>query len=262
MLLLFYTSWYLSLTSLSCWLCYWLELSTSSSRMPSKASKIARARYQDFPVGYRPVDVKWKDLDKCNVCHMDEVKIWILLLTFFLLIFTPVAKFYSFLLHAQNYSFPASSVGMPMDIVAEIGKFLWQIAVLFFSIYFMFLIMPTAFSIMIFSLILSFTFLVYYRLERLHQVAWQFFFSPTPFDFQEYENNLFLQCDKCRIMVSHHAAPQSPLLLDIHYLWFVTLGLCYTSAEILGVYQGQYRVVLFQVFFALIAKVKHFLHFF
>ncbi|XP_027117144.1 histone H3-lysine(4) N-trimethyltransferase ATX1-like isoform X1 [Coffea arabica] len=48
------------------------ELSTSSSRMPSKASKIARARYQDFPVGYRPVDVKWKDLDKCNVCHMDE----------------------------------------------------------------------------------------------------------------------------------------------------------------------------------------------
>ncbi|XP_024961798.1 histone-lysine N-methyltransferase ATX2-like isoform X2 [Cynara cardunculus var. scolymus] len=26
----------------------------------------------DMPIGYRPVHVKWKDLDKCNVCHMDE----------------------------------------------------------------------------------------------------------------------------------------------------------------------------------------------
>ncbi|KAJ9537076.1 hypothetical protein OSB04_029809 [Centaurea solstitialis] len=25
-----------------------------------------------MPIGYRPVHVKWKDLDKCNVCHMDE----------------------------------------------------------------------------------------------------------------------------------------------------------------------------------------------
>ncbi|GJR00469.1 histone-lysine N-methyltransferase ATX2-like protein isoform X1 [Tanacetum coccineum] len=25
-----------------------------------------------MPAGYRPVHVNWKDLDKCNVCHMDE----------------------------------------------------------------------------------------------------------------------------------------------------------------------------------------------
>ncbi|OWM70979.1 hypothetical protein CDL15_Pgr013160 [Punica granatum] len=28
---------------------------------------------QDLPIGYRPVRVDWKDLDKCSVCHMDEV---------------------------------------------------------------------------------------------------------------------------------------------------------------------------------------------
>ncbi|KAL3506598.1 hypothetical protein ACH5RR_031980 [Cinchona calisaya] len=48
------------------------ELSTSIPRLPSKSGKMARVRYQDLPVGYRPVDVTWKDLDKCNVCHMDE----------------------------------------------------------------------------------------------------------------------------------------------------------------------------------------------
>jgi hypothetical protein len=37
-------------------------------------SKLASRRYQDLPVGYRPVRVDWKDLDKCSVCHMDEVK--------------------------------------------------------------------------------------------------------------------------------------------------------------------------------------------
>ncbi|XP_010522208.1 PREDICTED: histone-lysine N-methyltransferase ATX2 isoform X2 [Tarenaya hassleriana] len=34
--------------------------------------KHSSGRYQDLPVGYRPVRVDWKDLDKCNVCHMDE----------------------------------------------------------------------------------------------------------------------------------------------------------------------------------------------
>lgn len=37
-------------------------------------SKLASRRHQDLPVGYRPVRVEWKDLDKCSVCHMDEVK--------------------------------------------------------------------------------------------------------------------------------------------------------------------------------------------
>lgn len=36
-------------------------------------SKLASGKFRDFPVGYRPVRVEWKDLDKCNVCHMDEV---------------------------------------------------------------------------------------------------------------------------------------------------------------------------------------------
>ncbi|KAJ6334162.1 hypothetical protein OIU78_011131 [Salix suchowensis] len=34
--------------------------------------KLTSKRYQGIPVGYRPVRVDWKDLDKCNVCHMDE----------------------------------------------------------------------------------------------------------------------------------------------------------------------------------------------
>ncbi|CAK9167737.1 unnamed protein product [Ilex paraguariensis] len=44
----------------------------SNSKLPSKLSKLTSGRYQDQPEGYRPVHVKWKDLDKCNVCHMDE----------------------------------------------------------------------------------------------------------------------------------------------------------------------------------------------
>ncbi|KAF2322268.1 hypothetical protein GH714_009889 [Hevea brasiliensis] len=46
----------------------------SKSRLSSKMSlcKLTSERYQDLPVGYRPVRVDWKDLDKCSVCHMDE----------------------------------------------------------------------------------------------------------------------------------------------------------------------------------------------
>ncbi|KAK4778260.1 hypothetical protein SAY87_018447 [Trapa incisa] len=42
----------------------------SKSRNLSK-SKCKNSK-QDLPVGYRPVRVEWKDLDRCNVCHMDE----------------------------------------------------------------------------------------------------------------------------------------------------------------------------------------------
>ncbi|CAH2038811.1 unnamed protein product [Thlaspi arvense] len=44
------------------------------SRPISKVSqrKNSSGKYQDQPTGYRPVRVDWKDLDKCNVCHMDE----------------------------------------------------------------------------------------------------------------------------------------------------------------------------------------------
>lgn len=46
----------------------------SYSRLTSKISmcKLSSKRFRDLPVGYRPVRVNWKDLDKCSVCHMDE----------------------------------------------------------------------------------------------------------------------------------------------------------------------------------------------
>ncbi|GKU87587.1 hypothetical protein SLEP1_g1963 [Rubroshorea leprosula] len=46
----------------------------SKSRLTSKFSKckLGPGRYRELAVGYRPVRVKWKDLDKCSVCHMDE----------------------------------------------------------------------------------------------------------------------------------------------------------------------------------------------
>lgn len=44
-----------------------------SSKLPK--CKLASRRYRDVPVGYRPVRVDWKDLDKCSVCHMDEVDV-------------------------------------------------------------------------------------------------------------------------------------------------------------------------------------------
>ncbi|KAL0740703.1 hypothetical protein Bca4012_082216 [Brassica carinata] len=46
----------------------------SKSRLSSNVSisKHSLGRHQDHLTGYRPVRVDWKDLDKCNVCHMDE----------------------------------------------------------------------------------------------------------------------------------------------------------------------------------------------
>ncbi|THF97631.1 hypothetical protein TEA_015696 [Camellia sinensis var. sinensis] len=49
------------------------ELSNSKLHSKSSLSKLTSRRLQDLPIGCRPVHVKWKDLDKCNVCHMDEV---------------------------------------------------------------------------------------------------------------------------------------------------------------------------------------------
>ncbi|KAK4742943.1 hypothetical protein SAY87_000944 [Trapa incisa] len=43
----------------------------SKSRNLSKSFKCKNSS-QDLPAGYRPVRVEWKDLDRCNVCHMDE----------------------------------------------------------------------------------------------------------------------------------------------------------------------------------------------
>ncbi|PHT39227.1 Histone-lysine N-methyltransferase ATX2 [Capsicum baccatum] len=44
----------------------------SNSRLLAKSLKSTSSETQDLPAGYRPVRIKWKDLDKCNVCHMDE----------------------------------------------------------------------------------------------------------------------------------------------------------------------------------------------
>ncbi|XP_028759661.1 histone-lysine N-methyltransferase ATX2 [Neltuma alba] len=45
------------------------KCSTSSRNL---MCKIGSGRYGDLPVGYRQVHIDWFDLDKCNVCHMDE----------------------------------------------------------------------------------------------------------------------------------------------------------------------------------------------
>ncbi|XP_024026210.1 histone-lysine N-methyltransferase ATX1 isoform X1 [Morus notabilis] len=46
-------------------------LSKSSHSSKFSMCKLASRKYQNQG-GYRPVRVDWKDLDKCNVCHMDE----------------------------------------------------------------------------------------------------------------------------------------------------------------------------------------------
>ncbi|KAL1561344.1 histone-lysine N-methyltransferase ATX2-like [Salvia divinorum] len=44
----------------------------SNSRSAAKSSQLASRKMKNSSVGYRPVTVTWMDLDKCNVCHMDE----------------------------------------------------------------------------------------------------------------------------------------------------------------------------------------------
>ncbi|XP_047321506.1 histone-lysine N-methyltransferase ATX2-like [Impatiens glandulifera] len=48
------------------------KLSNSKASSKSHSCKMASERSRELPIGYRPVRVKWKDLDKCLVCHMDE----------------------------------------------------------------------------------------------------------------------------------------------------------------------------------------------
>ncbi|XP_073137741.1 histone-lysine N-methyltransferase ATX2-like isoform X2 [Henckelia pumila] len=44
----------------------------SNSRQKSRSSQSASKRTKGSSSGYRSVHVEWRDLDKCNVCHMDE----------------------------------------------------------------------------------------------------------------------------------------------------------------------------------------------
>ncbi|KAL1210181.1 histone H3-lysine(4) N-trimethyltransferase ATX1 [Cardamine amara subsp. amara] len=60
----------------------WLRPTELVQGLPKSrvSSNVSRSRYslgrhqdhQGHPTGYRPVRVDWKDLDKCNVCYMDE----------------------------------------------------------------------------------------------------------------------------------------------------------------------------------------------
>ncbi|KAF7130595.1 hypothetical protein RHSIM_Rhsim10G0132800 [Rhododendron simsii] len=52
---------------------FWKGIIKFQTFSKSSSSKVASQRSQDLPIGYRPVLVKWKDLDKCNVCDMDEL---------------------------------------------------------------------------------------------------------------------------------------------------------------------------------------------
>lgn len=45
----------------------------SNARSAAKSSQSACKKMKNASTGYRPVTVTWMDLDKCNVCHMDEV---------------------------------------------------------------------------------------------------------------------------------------------------------------------------------------------
>lgn len=49
-------------------------LSKYSASPKSLLCKLGSGRDSDLPVGYRQVHIDWFDLDKCNVCHMDEVQ--------------------------------------------------------------------------------------------------------------------------------------------------------------------------------------------
>ncbi|GJU72435.1 histone-lysine N-methyltransferase ATX2-like protein isoform X1 [Tanacetum coccineum] len=48
------------------------KVSTNNGDQGTSNSKLTSKSTCHMPAGYRPVHVKWKDLDKCNVCHMDE----------------------------------------------------------------------------------------------------------------------------------------------------------------------------------------------
>ncbi|KAJ8422635.1 hypothetical protein Cgig2_028506 [Carnegiea gigantea] len=52
--------------------CVTEDLSNVAVSTKLSAHKLLSERYQNMPNGYRPVRIDWKDLDRCNVCHMDE----------------------------------------------------------------------------------------------------------------------------------------------------------------------------------------------
>ncbi|BAT83120.1 hypothetical protein LR48_Vigan03g008900 [Vigna angularis] len=47
-------------------------LSKSKISSRNSSGKLGSQRHNNLPLGYRQVHINWFDLDKCNVCHMDE----------------------------------------------------------------------------------------------------------------------------------------------------------------------------------------------
>jgi len=54
--------------------CYFQGLSKSKISSKNSFCKLGSQRHNNLPLGYRQVHINWFDLDKCNVCHMDEVE--------------------------------------------------------------------------------------------------------------------------------------------------------------------------------------------
>lgn len=88
--------------------CYFQGLSKSKVSSKNSKCKLGSRSYNDLPVGYRQVHINWFDLDKCNVCHMDEVLfslpfgpseflVVVLLVSFFYFLFFLIIWFYVFL---------------------------------------------------------------------------------------------------------------------------------------------------------------------
>ena len=60
--------------------CYFQGLSKSKISSKNSTCKLGSRRYNNnLPLGYRQVHINWFDLDKCNVCHMDEVQSFVFL---------------------------------------------------------------------------------------------------------------------------------------------------------------------------------------
>lgn len=140
-----------SITLLAFKLMSWYLQEMSHYRSASKSSQLAYKKIKHSSVDDRRVTVGWTDLDKCNVCYMDEV--W-----FFLFLF----RFFFSGRSSLNSKSCLKKVYCPF------------------------------FNYILISLIsLSYDGKVNHE-RRLMYIIF----------IQEYENNLFLQCDKCRMMVS------------------------------------------------------------
>lgn len=69
---IFFSFWFVKKTSMV--MCSHFQGLSKHISAKTLLCKLGPGRYSDLPVGYRQVHIDWFDLDKCNVCHMDEVR--------------------------------------------------------------------------------------------------------------------------------------------------------------------------------------------